>query len=206
MPKTRAPDDDRGTWRERRLVSRFRKRRDSADFEQLYELARRDVYAACLHLLREPAAAEDACHDVFVLAWERFASLRGERFVPWVRKMAVNHCLNQIRRRGIARRVLARVPEPQPTDGAERATQARQELALALDVLDGLAPHQREVLLLRHVDGLGLGSIAEVTGHDPEKIRSYLQNARRNFALAWERVTHRESGHREREHRESGHG
>ncbi|HVS64071.1 MAG TPA: sigma-70 family RNA polymerase sigma factor [Thermoanaerobaculia bacterium] len=188
-------EDPAAAAHERRLVARFRRRRDPAAFEGLYELARRPVYAVCLHFLREAGAAEDACHDVFVQAWERFETMRGERFLPWVRTIATHHCLNQIRRHAVARRVLpASRPEP-TTDLTERTAAARQELELARGVLDGLSPHQREVFLLRHLDGLGLQQIEEVTGYSSEQVRSYLQNARRNFANAWERLVIPERGH-----------
>jgi RNA polymerase sigma-70 factor (ECF subfamily) len=193
----------RGEATEAELVERFREHRDGSAFDALYRRCRREVFVVCLHFLRDPAWAEDACHDAFVQAFERFDSLRGERFEAWVRRIAANHCLNLLRRRATGRRVepLA-APELEAGASAHGRAAARQELKLAVELLASLAPHQRQVFLLRHVEGSSHEEIERRTGFTAEQVRSFLQNARRNFRLGWAARAERPAKQRQ----EAGHG
>jgi RNA polymerase sigma-70 factor (ECF subfamily) len=183
-PSTPLPVDPAGE--EAELVERFRRQRDGDSFDRLYRRSRRAVFGVCVHFLRDPAWAEDACHDAFVLAFERFETLRGERFEAWVRRIAANHCLNLLRRRATGRRLEPSVaPEDEERESAHARASARQCLRIAADLLASLSPHQRRVFLMRHLDGSSHEEIEHRTGYSAEQVRSYLQNARRNFRIGW---------------------
>ncbi|REK00910.1 MAG: sigma-70 family RNA polymerase sigma factor [Acidobacteria bacterium] len=175
------------------LVRSFRATGDNDSFERLYRRHRRAIYACCLHFVRHPHEAEDLCHDVFVTAYERFATLEGESFLPWVRRIARNLCLNRLRGERL-RGGVEPADEQQPSGDADaaRTTIVRQQLERAGAVLETLPPHQRRVFLLFHAAGLSYVEIAEQTGHSREAVRSHLQNARRNFRLRFERADSRE--------------
>ena len=79
--------------------------------------------------------------------------------------------------------------DPPAAPGAEQRLISRQELAIAEEILAELKPEQRRVLLLRHLDGCSHRRIGAETGYSAEQVRSYLQNARRNFALRWRQRT-----------------
>lgn len=181
--------NDAGASEEAALVERFRASGDGQAFDQLYRRHRRSVLAVCQHYLSEPAAAEDACHDAFVRAWQRSDSLHGEAFLPWVRRIAVNICLNRIRHLAVGRRLAPELAgRSSVAAGSEQRTIARQELELCAHIVRELPPGQRLVFLLRHSEGLKPREITESTGYSAEQVRSHLQNARRNFRLAWERL------------------
>lgn len=172
------------------LVKRFRGERDGAAFDALYRRNRRMVYGTCLRYLRDREAAEDACHDVFLQAYQQFDSLRGDVFSPWVRRIAINHCLNRQRHAATRRRIeptLVRDFDQGRADASHAAAAARDDLRIAAELVRGLSPKQRLVFLLRHVEQLAYDGIAEVTGLPFDEVRSALQNARRNFRLGWER-------------------
>jgi RNA polymerase sigma-70 factor (ECF subfamily) len=184
------PPSDAFAADEAGLVERCRGGEDAA-FAALYRRSRRAVFAVCLHFLRDPAWAEDACHDAFVQAYERFATLRGEQFTPWVRRIAARQCLNLLRHRAVGRRLAAEAAGEAVGPSGHGAVAARQELELASALLGTLSPEQRRVFLLRHVEEMTYEEIAAATGYDAGRVRSYLQNARRNFRLRWEEAVAR---------------
>ena len=172
------------------LVRRFRQERDPSAFAELYRMHRRAIFGTCLRYLGDPAAAEDGCHDVFVQAWERFDTLRGEAFGAWVRRIAINHCLNRQRHRSVERRSepeLARELEERAPPSTLGVVQARDELGRAARIVRELSSRQRRVFLLRHVEQLAYAEIEHLTGLSAGEVRSALQNARRNFRLGWNR-------------------
>ncbi len=90
------------------------------------------VYRRCLRLLRDREAARDATQEVFVKLVRDIDRLaERETALPWIYRVATNHCLNLLRD---ARR---RGEQPQP-DGA-------------LDVVPGAAPSFPDRHLARQV-------------------------------------------------------
>jgi RNA polymerase sigma-70 factor (ECF subfamily) len=170
------------------LVARVREQNDRQAFEQLYLRHRRRVLALLLGLLRDPAAAEDLCHDCFLKAWSGIGALRGE-LQPWLLRIASNLALNQFRRRSTHRRLEVEIAPPHPEPLPERAAAAREEGRLAAEILSALGFEQRQVMTLRYLDGLSHAEIVTRTGYDEPAVRSHLQNGRRNFRIAWQRRT-----------------
>lgn len=173
---------------EEELVTELRATRDGRLFDELYRRSRRKVFGVCFNILGEASAAEDACHDAYVRAWERIDSLRGSNFTAWVRRIAANRCYDELRRTR-PDELDGHHPEPVADDQIEGAVIARQELNRAIDVIASLDEHQRRVFLLRHLDSRSYDEISEATGYDAKQVKSYLQNARRNFHLAWRQAS-----------------
>ena len=56
------------------------------------------IYARCNRLLKNAAAAEDATQDVFVKLLKHFEAAPSEgAMLPWIYRVATNHCFNVIR-------------------------------------------------------------------------------------------------------------
>lgn len=113
------------------------------------------VYTFCHRLLDDPATAADACHDAFVVAYQRADRLRDPYRLPfWLLALARNECLRRLR--GPDRRAAAAQPDPGPGDllPAPELLWARLEL-YCLD--PDLAP-EREAIVRR------AGRLARATG------------------------------------------
>ena len=71
-----------------------------AAFEQLYRDNERRVFALCLRLSSDGSLAEELAQDVFVRAWRKLPSFRGESaFSSWLYPIAVNTALSERRSR-----------------------------------------------------------------------------------------------------------
>jgi RNA polymerase sigma-70 factor (ECF subfamily) len=67
---------------------------------RLYSQFGHQVYARCCYLLREDVAAMDVTQDVFATLLERLLSFPDDqRAGAWLRRVATNKCLNELRRR-----------------------------------------------------------------------------------------------------------
>lgn len=171
------------------LVDQFRATGENWYFEALYQAARRKVFSVCFRFLRDAASAEDVTHEAFLRAYERFRSLEGNNFSAWVCRIAANLCLNSIRDRRTRERLLDQAFVQNPADEpvtAETGAIHGEESGIALEVIESLAPEQKKVLLLRCVEGCSYSEIERITGYDSGQVRSYLQNARRNFQIRWQ--------------------
>ena len=69
-----------------------------AAFETLYRQNSRRVFGLCLRISGDPHVAEELAQDVFVKAWQRLSTFRGESaFSSWLHPMAVNVALSERR-------------------------------------------------------------------------------------------------------------
>lgn len=122
----------------------------------------RDRYARyAARMLGSADAAEDAVQDAFVRAYDQLAQCRDpDRFVGWFFLILRNRCFAERRRN----RTSAPIEAANAVAAADRADggaeQAEQRRALQHALLE-LTPDQREVFVLKHVEGLSYGEIAE---------------------------------------------
>jgi RNA polymerase sigma-70 factor (ECF subfamily) len=76
------------------------------DFDDTYREHYRRVFNLCAYLLKSRDKAEDAVHEVFLRAQRRIETYDPALpFSNWILKIATNHCLDILRRRGTERRL-----------------------------------------------------------------------------------------------------
>jgi RNA polymerase sigma-70 factor (ECF subfamily) len=134
---------------------------DRERYAQLVERYR-DRYARyAARMLGSVDAAEDAVQDAFVRAYDQLAQCEDpNKFVGWFFLILRNRCFAERRRRRSQAPLEAAetVAAADRTDGGAETAERRRALQRAL--LE-LTPDQREVFVLKHVEGLSYGEIAE---------------------------------------------
>jgi RNA polymerase sigma-70 factor, ECF subfamily len=122
----------------------------------------RDRYARyAARMLGSVDAAEDAVQDAFVRAYDQLDQCKDpDKFVGWFFLILRNRCFAERRRSKAAAPLEAAggIAAADRTEGGAEAAERRRALQLAL--LE-LTPDQREVFVLKHVEGLSYGQIAE---------------------------------------------
>lgn len=151
---------------------------DREAFEQLYRTNVERVYALCLRISGEGGRAEELTQDVFVRAWTKLASFRGESaFGTWLHRMAVNVALGAGRSEGRrAKRVFA-TDDLSVFDaaGPADATGDRMDLERAIATLPDGA---RAVFVLHEVEGYRHEEIAAMKGCAVGTCKAQLHRAR----------------------------
>jgi len=152
---------------------------DAAAFERLYREQVGRVYALCLRLTADPADAEERTQDVFVRAWQRLGSFRGESaFSSWLHRLAVNVVLGE--RRGTRRREQRVLPvdDPGALERPGRPAGGVEPLDLERAIAT-LPAGAREVFVLFDVEGYHHEEIAELAGIAVGTSKAQLFRARR---------------------------
>jgi RNA polymerase sigma factor (sigma-70 family) len=111
--------------------------------------------------------ALDRVHDVFMRLNEHQSGLSSEQDLrPWLRKVAVNECLMDLRRRDRRRRLLGVFGLSVPTRAAatDDALAASRDAATLDRALARLPAKQRALLALIYFEGETLTSAAELIG------------------------------------------
>src|SRR5271170_717287 len=73
---------------------------DSEGFERLYQLHSGRVYSLCLHMVKNPAEAEDLTQSAFLQTFRKIHTFRGDScFTTWLHRLTVNTVLMHFRKR-----------------------------------------------------------------------------------------------------------
>jgi RNA polymerase sigma-70 factor (ECF subfamily) len=167
------------------LVDRFRRFADRTAFDRLVERHQSWVRGVCARILRSDDLANDAAQEVFTRALTNIGSWRGDNFPGWLKAIAVNCSLTVVDREK-RWAPLEQAPDapglgPDPEQlllAARRAEQARALIARLPD-------KQRIVFVMKYIDGCSYDDIERLTGFSSNEVKSFLQNARRNFSNWW---------------------
>jgi len=151
---------------------------DAGAFEEVYRRTAPRTYALCLRMSGDAQRAEELVQDVFVRAWERLATFRGEaRFTTWLHRLTVNLVLQE--RRSLGRRRSREVSSPDLEQYGRAARRAMPETRMDLErAIAALPPKAREVLVLRDVQGYAYNDIAEITGVSLGTVKAQIHRAR----------------------------
>lgn len=139
------------------------------------------IYAASYRMLGSKAAAEDASQETFLRLWKHAASWKpqGAKFETWLYRVAMNVCLDQLRK---TKREVPEDAAPERADPADRQDQAlfAAERRFAIDeALAQLPDRQRLAITLCHYQELTNIEAAEIMGVSVDALESLLARGRR---------------------------
>ncbi len=169
--------DPQGTESVETLVVRAQ-RGDARAFEQVYRRTVDRIYAVCLRMCADADEASELVQDVYVRAWQRLASFRGESlFTTWLHRLTVNLVLQDRRSKG--RRRARERTEADLEQYARAAVVAMPGTRVDLErAIAGLPTRAREVLVLRDVQGYKYDEIARMTGVSLGTVKAQIHRAR----------------------------
>jgi RNA polymerase sigma-70 factor (ECF subfamily) len=176
---------------------------DGDAFTTLVEHHQDRLVGLCSRWLGDREEAQDAAQEVFLKVYRHAARAqpRGQ-FFTWLYRIAINHCLNQLRRRRIARFFSLQgmgagrggregddarggdVAYDPPGLGpdAEAELLARERWRETRRRLEQLPENQRVVVMLARFEGLSGREIAETLGITEGAVESRLVRAMRRLA------------------------
>ena len=147
-------------------------------FDALYAAHVDRVFALCLRMSADERRAEELTQRVFVKAWRRIGSFRGESaFATWLHRVAVNTVLDDRRERGRRPEQLSVLPEEVFSEGAQGETDPTDRLELERAVAS-LPERARTALVLHGVEGYSYREVAELMDVAVGTVKSHIHRAR----------------------------
>ena len=165
----------------------------SGDREKYHDLIRpyeQSVYRMALSFMKSESDAEDVAQEAFLNAFRNLAAFRGQaKFSTWLISITLNEARGRLRRQSLVRmESLDETPEEGghvspallrdwrevPSEALERK-EIREMLRQAID---GLAPINREVVLLRDVEELSVEETATALAISVASVKTRLHRAR----------------------------
>lgn len=171
-----------------RLLSAYREG-DAEAFETLLARYRRPLFNVILRSVRDRGRAEEIYQNVWMKVIERSGDFRGDaKFSTWLYTIARNLSIDHQRKMkfrghasldapepGSGQPIGQRVPNPGPTtEQLAIGGLVKERIASAVQ---GLPAEQREVFLLRQLQGLAFREISEVVGVPANTVKSRMRYA-----------------------------
>ena len=176
------------------LLRKFGEEGDIAILGQLYERYMHLVYGVCLKYLEDREAAKDEVMNIFEKLVTVVPQQREEivNFRTWLYVVTTNHCLMLLRsRKSEAAHTEAMVNDPtffmenssemHPLDDDKESDTERLR-----ECIERLKEEQRECIRLFYYEGFGYRQIAENLGMEEKKVKSFIQNGKRNLRICLE--------------------
>ena len=161
-------------------------------FAQLVDAHSAQIMSITSRHVPQDRAAEIA-HETFVRAFERLSTFKGESpFVHWLTRIALRRCADFWRGRAKSRETVFSAlgtgarewieSIPDSSDAGLEVHAERSEAGVILDwAMSQLAPDDRLVLTMTHMDGQALGDVAEFMGWSISKVKVRSHRARRKL-------------------------
>lgn len=177
-------------------------------FHELYDLYRDRVFNTAYRVVGNAADAADVCQEVFLTVFRKMGEFQfSSRFFTWLYRITVNLSIDRKRRvqtapslvqeGGAEPTVLNAVPDNtihSPDAWADSEFVERK----VQNSINRLSPKLRAIVVLRYIEGLSYGDIAEVMTCSIGTVKSRLNRAHRNLEVFLKPVVESLAG-RERE-------
>ncbi len=183
IPADEEPADDQ------LLIAAYRQSPDLKLVAQLYQRYLDLLYGVCLKYLGEPEIAKDAVMDIFEELAQKLLRHEVGNFRGWLYTLAKNHCLMKLRS---SRRTKIQSFDPDHMQTAEdlhlkdKIEQESQFQRLSA-CIETLPADQRTVIQLFYLQDKCYKEIEAATGLEWNKVRSHIQNGRRNLKICMQR-------------------
>ncbi|HEY1023873.1 MAG TPA: sigma-70 family RNA polymerase sigma factor [Sphingobacteriaceae bacterium] len=177
------------TLNEQQLLAEYRRTGDLETLGLLYEQYMPLVYGLCLKYFKDDEKSKDAVMQIFEQLITKLRIHEVSNFKSWLYTLARNYCLMQLRVSGrhnfeeIQENIMENAPLVHLDIDEVRETQ----LVAMEECMQHLPREQKISVDLFYLQQKSYKEISEITGYDINKVKSYIQNGKRNLKICIEK-------------------
>lgn len=148
------------------------------------------VFGVCLKYLRDAQRSKDAVMDIFEELNKKLRSHEIDNFRGWLYVLARNYCLMQLRTPKNLKTIEYN-PSFMQSGEISHLNSERLEKEETFNKLEEclkiLPLEQKQAVELFYLGNKCYNEIAEITGYEWNKVRSFIQNGRRNLKICMDK-------------------
>ncbi|RAJ03856.1 RNA polymerase sigma-70 factor (ECF subfamily) [Chitinophaga skermanii] len=173
------------------LISRFKSTGDLQYLAAIYQRYMGLVYGVCLKYFDEETS-KDAVMQIFEELIVKLQQHEVQNFKSWLHVLTKNFCLMKIRSSKNKEGLVVSVPEfPLMESGQnnhhDNGISMEDNLQVMEKCMETLPKEQKESVDLFYLKEKSYREVAEITGFDMNKVKSYIQNGKRNLKNCMEK-------------------
>ena len=178
----------KGNLPDAELVALYKSSHDTQVVGELYQRYMELVYGVCLKYLKKPEDAQDAVINIYEELVSKLLKHEVDNFKAWLYTLAKNHSLMRLRSEKKAITVNFDVELMQSEETVHLNGELdKEENFLKLEYcMNQLQEEQKAVIELFYLKDKCYNDIVAATGMEWNRVRSLIQNGRRNLKICME--------------------
>jgi RNA polymerase sigma factor (sigma-70 family) len=171
------------------LITQYKTTGDLEILGALYNRYMHLVFGVCLNYLKDEEQSKDAVMQIFEELIVKVRSHAIQNFRSWLHVLSRNHCLMLLRK--ASRNNIVPMDESfvENTDFVHLDIDdaKEQQLSVMEKCIETLTVEQRVCIDLFYLQEKCYKEVADITGYDMQKVKSYIQNGKRNLKICIEK-------------------
>lgn len=181
---TRIQEQDDAT-----LIARYKISGDLEVLGQLYNKYMHLVFGVCLNYLKDEEQSKDAVMQIFEELVTKLKVHEVQNFKSWLHVLSRNHCLMAIRKNSKNTTLSLEDTFVENTEFVHLDIDDTKETKLTVmeRCMETLSEEQRLSVDLFYLQEKCYKEVADITGYEMVKVKSYIQNGKRNLKICIEK-------------------
>ena len=166
------------------MLATFKATGDINHLSTLYQRYMDLVFGVCLKYFKDTERCKDAVMDIFDELNNKLRVHEVDNFKGWLHVLARNYCLMQLRSpRNMKTTEFSPVfmQSEENTHLNGEALEKEENFKKLEECMETLPGEQQQTVKLFYLESKCYNEIAEITGFEWNKVRSYIQNGKRNL-------------------------
>ncbi len=184
---------------EKELIRQLKNGNEEA-FNEMVERYSKKLYYLCLKMLQNERDAEDTVQTVFLKAYMNLHKFEEKSSIStWLYRIGVNVCTDMLRKRKkeTVTSLYATGSEdeeyaleiPDEKENVEKTVLERERKEALYQAINTLKPKQKELIVLRDIEGLSYEEIADILHMNTGTVKSGINRARKALLEKLEKNT-----------------
>jgi RNA polymerase sigma factor (sigma-70 family) len=175
--------------RDEELIALYKKDSDIAILGKLYDPYMPLVYGVCLKYLKDREESKDAVMQIFEKLIDTLKKHEVSNFKSWLYTLSRNYCLMKLRseKGRHFQEISSLIMENDSFRHLENEPDLEQNVSKLEKCLEELVPDQKRCVRLFYLEQKCYKEIETATGLDNNKVKSHIQNGKRNLKICMER-------------------
>jgi RNA polymerase sigma factor (sigma-70 family) len=171
------------------LVTQYKATGDLEVLGVLYNRYMHLVFGVCLNYLKDEEQSKDAVMQIFESLIDKVKAHDIQNFKSWLHVLSRNHCLMQLRKASKNNIISMDDEFVENADFSHLDIEDTKEERLSTmeKCMETLTEEQRVCVDLFYLQEKCYKEVAEITGYDMLKVKSYIQNGKRNLKICIEK-------------------
>ncbi|MBS1512636.1 MAG: sigma-70 family RNA polymerase sigma factor [Bacteroidetes bacterium] len=174
---------------DKELIAAFKESGDGAHLSTLYQRYMDLVFGVCLKYFKDSERCKDAVMDIYEELHTKLRNHEVDNFKGWLHVLTRNHCLMQLRSPRNLKTTEFKGDFMQTAENAHlngEILEKESNFARLEQCIETLTTEQKRSVELFYLQHKCYNEIAEITGYEWNKVRSYIQNGKRNLKMCME--------------------
>ncbi len=179
---------------EQGLLREYRKTGNLEILGRLYERYMPLVFGLCLKYFKDEDQSKDAVMQIFEELIKKLKIHEVNNFKSWLYTLSRNHCLMVIR--SDSKHEFVQIEEKIMENSAfvhlDIDETRESKLHIMENCIEKLPTEQRDTISLFFLEQKCYKEVSDITGYDINKVKSYIQNGKRNLKICIEKNSENE--------------